>query len=290
MSKKVKSAKLINKFKANFKCPLCDQSIKVINFSSIVCTNNHTFDIAKQGYINFTTRPVNSNYGKDLFEARNKFIMESRLYSPLHETITKTIKEHGIFANPFVIADLGCGEGSHLQSILDQIQDSSITGIGLDISKEGILMAAKKYASPIWFVGDLAKTPFAANSFHVILNILSPANYTEFKRILVQGGLAIKVVPRPSYLKELRKALFVNDKNKDYQNDHTVSLFEENFQLINIQRVTYTQTLTKIERENLVQMTPLTWSANQSRINSFIDQDSAEITLDLDILIGINKE
>ena len=74
MSKKVNSANLINKFKTSFKCPLCDQSIKVINLSSVVCTNNHTFDIAKQGYINFMTRSVNSNYGKDLFETRYKLI------------------------------------------------------------------------------------------------------------------------------------------------------------------------------------------------------------------------
>lgn len=56
-----------------------------------------------------------------------------------------------------------------------------------------------------------------------------------------------------------------------------------------IQQITYKQILTKTDRENLVKMTPLTWSANHSRINSFIEQDSAEITLDLDILIGINN-
>lgn len=289
MSKKVNSANLINKFKTSFKCPLCDQSIKVVNLSSVVCTNNHTFDIAKQGYINFMTRSIKSNYGKDLFETRYKLITKSKLYSPLHEAVAQIIKKHGILANPFMIADLGCGEGSHLHSIIDQIENNIITGVGLDLSKEGILMAAKNYSDFIWFVGDLARTPFTDTSFHVILNILSPANYAEFKRILVQDGLVIKAVPRPSYLKELRETLFIDEKNSDYQNDHTVSLFEKNFQLLDIQQVTNTQILTKTDRENLVKMTPLTWSANRSRINSFIEQDSAKITLDLDILIGLNK-
>ena len=203
--------------------------------------------------------------------------------------MAQIIKEHGILANPFMIADLGCGEGSHLHSIIDQIENNIITGVGLDLSKEGILMAAKNYSDFIWFVGDLARTPFTDTSFHVILNILSPANYAEFKRILVQDGLVIKAVPRPNYLKELREALFIDEKNSDYQNDHTVSLFEKNFQLLDIQQVTNTQILTKTDRENLVKMTPLTWSANRSRINSFIEQDSAKITLDLDILIGLNK-
>src|SRR5699024_9854316 len=144
----------------------------------------------------------------------------------------RTIKEYNVAASPLMIADLGCGEGSHLQSILENLSDNNIVGVGLDISKEGILMAAKKYANPIWLVGDLAKPPFADHSFHVILNILSPANYNEFKRILAPDGLAIKVVPRSHYLQELRDALFVNDENNDYQNDHTVSLFKENFELL----------------------------------------------------------
>jgi len=45
-------------------------------------------------------------------------------------------------------------------------------------------MAYKNYQNPIWLVGDLANILLTSQSCHVILNILSPANYMEFKRVL----------------------------------------------------------------------------------------------------------
>jgi len=280
----------MHKIVTAFKCPICDQAIQVVNLRNVVCTNNHTFDIAKQGYINFMMRPVTNNYGKKLFEARHKVITEIKLYSPLHKEITNIIKQHqNVSATPFLLADLGCGEGSHLHSIMEYLRNFNVTGVGLDISKEGVLIAARNYTDPIWFVGDLAKSPLSDHSFHFILNILSPANYTEFKRILTHNGLIIKVVPRSGYLKELREALFANESIKAYQNDHTASLFKEHFQPITTKRVEHTQVLQKDELTHLVQMTPLTWSADQQKIDSFIDQDFAEITVDLDVLVGKRK-
>lgn len=33
-------------------------------------------------------------------------------------------------------------------------------------------------------------------------------------------------------------------------------------------------------------MTPLTWSAKEERLKSFLEEDSVEITVDLDVLVG----
>ena len=46
--------------------------------------------------------------------------------------------------------------------------------------------------------------------------------------------------------------------------------------------------LDKSAIEWLVQMTPLTWSTTEERVASFLNKDSAQITVDLDILIGKN--
>lgn len=151
-------------------------------------------------------------------------------------------------------------------------------------------MAAKRYDNQIWLVGDLAKSPLADQSFHVILNILSPSNYKEFKRILVEDGLVIKVVPRPHYLKELREVLFDNNEKKVYKNDQIVALFKKHLHLLDVFHLCYTKSLKKADLKNLVQMTPLAWSADKARIDAFINWDSAAITVDLDILVGVNKE
>src|SRR5699024_6375645 len=175
---------------------------------------------------------------------------------------------------PVIMLDAGCGEGSHLQMILNECNNEAITGIGLDISKEGIIMAAKKYKTPIWLVGDLASTPFADQSSHIILNILSPANYMEFKRILAPDGLVIKVVPRANYLKELRDIIFTDENKKIYSNDETVSLFKEHFYQVKQSKVSYSKVWKQEELMNLVQMAPLSWNVKEERLDAFMNQDS----------------
>src|SRR5699024_5445925 len=97
-----------------------------------------------------------------------------------------------------------CGECSHLSHIASGLRTNT-TNIGIDISKEAIIAATKNNIDAIWLVGDLAKIPLQSISIDVLLNILSPANYEEFKRISKNDGLCIKLVPRQNYLRELRE-------------------------------------------------------------------------------------
>jgi 23S rRNA (guanine745-N1)-methyltransferase len=291
VTNKEKSAELVSKYVHVFSCPLCNSQMKVANLKSLVCINNHTFDFAKQGYINMITRSTNSHYDKELFKARQKIIIESDLYALPNEKISEVINEKINASNGEVmILDAGCGEGSHLQRILDEYKNEMVTRVGIDISREGIRMAASNYKKSIWLVGDLANLPLVEQSSHVILNILSPANYMEFKRVLVPEGLIVKVVPRSNYLKELREALFDDTDKKSYKNDETVSLFKRHFNLVDIFNLSYTKELTQTELTNLAQMSPLVWNSKKEHIDQFTNQGLSEITVDLDILVGINAK
>lgn len=288
-SKKVKSAERFSNFEEAFMCPLCEKSMKVIDFKSMICTKNHTFDFAKQGYVNLLTGPSNSHYKKELFEARHKIIMESNLYTSMHAIIANVIMENmQVSSDALTVLDVGCGEGSHLHKIVTEC-NTPIRGIGLDISKEGIALASKRYENYIWIVGDLAESPFKDQSIHTILNIFSPSNYKEFKRLLVRDGLVIKVVPGPGYLKELREMFFDDRSKKVYQNKETVSLFKKHFRLLDTFTLRYTKNIHKDELKDLVAMTPLSWSSNQARSDAYVNQDAAEITVDVNILVGIRR-
>lgn len=290
MTKKEKTAKLVRDFIEVFRCPLCKESMQVVDLKSIVCPKRHTFDFAKQGYVNLMSRPSKSQYNKELFDARQKIITESNLFTSLHQQISQLIKEYIDVSNdPVVVLDAGCGEGSHLQRILEECKNKKITGVGLDVAKEGILMAAKKYEDPIWVVGDLANSPLADQSFHVILNILSPSNYKEFKRIIVQDGVVIKVVPGSNYLKELRGTVFDQTEKKNYKNNKTVSLFKKHFHEVKVTNLNETMNVNKKEIINLIQMTPLTWNLNKTELDMFTRETSSRITVDLDILVGVNQ-
>jgi 23S rRNA (guanine745-N1)-methyltransferase len=290
MTNKEKSAELVNKYVHVFSCPLCNSSMKVLDLKSLICLENHTFDFAKQGYVNMMNRSTNSHYDKELFKARQKIIIKSNLFTLLHQKISEIIIENmDALKGEIMIFDAGCGEGSHLQRILDECENITIRGIGLDISTEGIKIAASNYKESIWLVGDLANSPLVDQSCNVILNILSPANYKEFKRVLVPDGLVIKVVPSINYLKELREALFNDTDKKSYKNDETVSLFNQHFHQADMLNLSYSMELTQKELTNLVQMSPLTWNTSQKDIDRIINQGISEVTVDLDLLVGINK-
>src|SRR5699024_12757304 len=94
MTNKEKSAKVVSEIVDIFRCPICHRSMKVVDFKSLICSNNHTFDFAKQDYVNMLTRPSNQHYDKNLFEARQKIIIVSKLYSSLQKKYSKIISNH----------------------------------------------------------------------------------------------------------------------------------------------------------------------------------------------------
>ncbi|WP_404354730.1 methyltransferase domain-containing protein [Cytobacillus firmus] len=272
------------------RCPLCEESLQVVQSRSLICPNRHTFDISHLGYVNMLSHSPKSRYNKALFEARKKIIMESDLFKLLHEKISAVIDTYSADSDtPAFILDAGCGEGSHLEKILGNSRNRTLTGIGLDLSKAGIAQAAKRYKQSIWLVGDLAKPPLADHSMNMILNIFSPSNYKEFKRILAPDGLIIKVVPRAAHLKELRNAINGSKEKSLYKNDETISLFKKHFTLTDIITVSDTRELNKSDRTHLVQMSPLAWYSNETALDAFITKNR-QITIDADILIGLNQK
>ena len=240
------------------------------------CENRHSFDVAKQGYVYMLAKPMNSMYSKELFDSRHH-IITSGLYDRVQQKIAEIIGITGA-----QILDTGCGEGSHLARICARLEEA--TGVGIDISKEAIVAAAKFNPSQIWCVGDLAKSPYQAASFDIILNFLSPANYEEFARLLKPGGKVIKVVPQENYLKELRMQAFADTEKESYTNESTVARFKEQFENVTVERITYTMPLAESDVPKLLQMTPIGWHVENKDAITL-----REITIDLDILIGTDR-
>ncbi|MBO7746912.1 methyltransferase domain-containing protein [Paenibacillus sp. MWE-103] len=287
MTKKMRSIRRVQAREADFKCPLCGGRMAVLDAGSLVCENRHTFDFAKQGYLNFAPRAQAGGYTKELFEARRRIITESGLYAPLHEQLAEAIAAYGPGAGgPAAIADIGCGEGSHLAMLLRRRGGPDAAAVGVDLAKDAVRLAAAAYEGPIWLAGDLANLPFRDGTFGVLLNILSPANYREFGRLLAPGGLLLKAVPRAGYLRELREALFGGREREPYANDATIARFDRRVRLLDAVRVRHAMLLRQAELRDLTRMTPLAWSADRARTEAFAARDAAEITVDVDLLIG----
>lgn len=281
----MKSAQNASHIQASFRCPICQAPMNVVELKSMVCLHNHTFDFTKTGYVNFLTQQLKTKYDKELFTSRKKLITESEFFTPLTKTITEMIQQH-TSSESVCIVDMGCGEGSHLANICGALTDKTeVIGVGIDIAKEGVLAASKSYGEELWVVADIANAPFQDKQFDIILNILSPSNYAEFHRLMKDDGMVIKIVPQQNYLKELREFFYESEK-QSYSNEDTVELFQSHFQNVQSKRISYSVSLDRTALESLLRMTPLTWSADEKQIQAFLENESSEITVDLEVLIG----
>jgi len=270
-------------------CPLCFSPL-VYDGRSVRCAGNHCYDISRQGYINFLTRPVKTKYDSQLFRSRS-IIIHSGFYDPLHEFITGMIAgKLRSTAASFNILDAGCGEGSHLailQKKLERRTCESVCAAGVDISKEGIALASRKHKNPLWLAADLANCPLGSGQFQCILNLLSPSNYAEFQRMLSDGGIIIKVLPEMDYLKELREILHGTElKRESYTNIETQKLFKQHFGQTEVRHLKYKVHLDQPLIGHLAAMTPLSWQAAATARQEIRGMDSLEITVNLTVLLG----
>ena len=278
-----------------FKCPVCEDRMSIDDFKSIICLNNHCFDISRRGYVNFLLKPSKHKYDKKLFESRN-IICKMGFFEPIIKSIVSIIEEsisNSHSSNKYIrILDAGCGEGYHLSQIMKILQKNQgvhYQGVGIDISKDGIQIASKNYKDIIWCVADLAKLPFMNKKFDIVLNILSPSNYSEFSRVVRNEGILIKVVPDSEYLKELRNILYQGTDKELYSNEKVIEHFSRYFEIREIKSVLYKVSISKEELNHLIKMTPLSWGAAEEMIEKASDSKIENITADFTIIIGKSR-
>ena len=277
MLKKIEYTKnnLLNKKIENiFMCPICYNDIKIHN-NSLICKNGHCYDISKKGYFTLLKKnklKIDNIYDINLFKNRMEFIKKGYYYE-LHKLISKIIIEKD---NSQIIVDMGCGDGTHDNIILNLIDNNQTFIIGADISKVGIECATDYVNNNfVPLVADLNYIPLKDKSVDIILNILSPSNEKEMNRILKQDGIIIKVTPKKEYLCELRELLHI----KEYENESQIEKnIDKNYIILKKYTINEKKALNDQTMLNLINMTPL--SKNYS-----CDKKISKITIALNIYV-----
>ena len=239
------------------KCPLCGHAFDMLDFS-LKCKTGHTYDLAKKGYANLFSgyTKIVKTYDKALFSAR-KAVADSGLYSRLTDRLCDIISGYGARS----ILDAGCGCGNLTHEIFKSAAGAGHAPVfAVDLSKEGIESAAGNFCENdlIWLVANLNNLPFGDSKFGVILNIMSPANYQEFKRALKPGGILLKVMPDAGYLKELRRFIYGDNDKNEYSNKDVMNNLAENTDVKEVTGVEYTHLVSAGNVAALFDMTPLT--------------------------------
>lgn len=262
-----------------FACPICQENLTLVE-SSLKCCNRHSFDLAKFGYVNLAPQIKQSaNYDKENFQNRQQ-ILEAGFYQAILEAISDLLASS---KNAKTILDIGCGEGFYSRKLQKRHPDK--TFYAFDISKDSVQIAAKSEANWAvnWFVGDLARLPIKDASMDILLDIFSPANYGEFRRVLSKDGILIKVIPTKNHLKEIRQKVQDQLTNKDYSNQDIKNHFQEHFTILSSKTASLTKTITADQLQALLSMTPLLFHIDQSKIDW---SNLTEITIEAEILVG----
>ncbi len=262
-----------------FACPICQENLTLVE-SSLKCNNRHSFDLAKFGYVNLAPQIKQSaNYDKENFQNRQQ-ILESGFYHAILEAVSDLLANS---ETSTTVLDIGCGEGFYSRKLQERHPDK--TFYAFDISKDSVQIAAKSEPNWAvnWFVGDLARLPIKDASMDILLDIFSPANYGEFRRVLSKDGILIKVIPTKNHLKEIRQKVQDQLTNKDYSNQDIKNHFQEHFTILSSQTASLTKTITANQLQALLSMTPLLFHIDQSKIDW---SQLTEITIEAEILVG----
>lgn len=262
-----------------FSCPICQENLSLVE-SSLKCSNRHSFDLAKFGYVNLAPQIKQSaNYDKENFQNRHQ-ILEAGFYQNILEAISNLLSNS---ESAKTVLDIGCGEGFYSRKLQESHPEK--TFYAFDISKDSVQIAAKSEPNWAvnWFVGDLARLPIKDGSMDILLDIFSPANYGEFRRVLSKDGILIKVIPTENHLKEIRQMVQDQLTKKDYSNQDIKEHFQEHFSIQSSQIASLTKPITAEQRQALLTMTPLLFHVDHTKIDW---SQLTEITIEAEILVG----
>ena len=179
----------------NILCPVCKKTL-IKSERSYCCENRHTFDIAKEGYLNLNLKnSQNSGDNPEMIRARRSFL-EKGYYGFLKDAIASLLDEDDS------LVDLACGEGYYTRDF--GCRDK----VGIDLSKTGLKIASKSDKSTLYLLNSIFHNPLPDCCADKVVTIFAPIADEEIVRILKDDGRFILVRPDVRHLIELKEAIY----------------------------------------------------------------------------------
>lgn len=187
-------------------CPVCGDAL-CFRSRTAACGKGHSFDLAKEGYVNLLRSSKNGDLiGDDKQSARSRRDFLNKGYY-------RILRDHlaGLFIDKKgSLLDICCGEGYYTSAL----GHDELSVYGFDISREMVRLAAKRGGGTC-FVANMASIPVADGSFDYATHLFAPFNEKEFCRVLKPGGSLYTVIPGSRHLFGLKQALY----ETPYEND-----------------------------------------------------------------------
>ena len=194
-------------------CPVCGAQLNQQE-RTFLCPNRHSFDMARQGYVNLLTVQLKHSLApgdtREQVLSRRSFL-EAGYYAPIAQTLIDTAKKYGVTGE---ILDIGCGEGWYSAQLAKALE---LPLTGLDISKEAVRCAAGKYKDALWLCATAAHIPVSDGSAGLLTSLFALTLPEEFRRVLAPDGLYFQVLAAEDHLLGLKSIIYdqLHHKEKD---------------------------------------------------------------------------
>tara|TARA_R110002072_G_scaffold144976_1_gene291153 strand:- start:14 stop:862 length:849 start_codon:yes stop_codon:yes gene_type:complete len=260
-------------------CPLDGLALD-LHSGVLACPRGHSFDIARQGYVNLLLaqekRSRDPGDSKAMISARRNFL-NAGYYAPLAAELARVAIAAG--SGLSTVVDAACGEGYYDAQLLQAAPDLADNFIGFDISKWALQSAAPRLPAT-WLVASNRQIPLRDASVDMLLSLFGFPELGEFGRVLKPAGILLIAEAGPQHLLELRRLIYprLTDKNDDAKAFYAAG----GFQLEGESRVTYTTTeLPKNRIADLLLMTPHLYRASAEGKARVAELQALALTIDV---------
>ena len=245
-----------------YRCPSCGNRLNPENAGKTYrCPNNHSFDRAKEGYLNLLLaqhkRSRNPGDSDEMIRSRQRFLNRG-YYDNLALNIGQQLSSMAINSR---VLDIGCGEGFYLQAISAVRDDLQL--VGVDISKTAVRLAAKRPFNAQLAVDSSFNLALFDNSIDMAMAIFSPFSPAEASRVIKPKGYLMLVGPGKQHLSGLTDHIY--DQPVPHQGNHKFIDNSDEFRLLNEMDILQTIDVEGSAIADLLHMTPYYWHAKSAQ-------------------------
>lgn len=188
-------------------CPVCGSEL-IFSERSCFCGSGHSFDIAKEGYVNLLTgnrKSGDSTGDSRKMAASRRDFLNKGYFSPLKDMLTDYIASN---CGDGAGLDICCGEGWYTDSLGGRER------YGFDLSREMVRLAAKR-KNGVSFVSNISSIPIKSGSVAAAIHLFAPFHNSEFSRIMSEDGILLTAVAGEDHLMAIKRLLY----DSPYKND-----------------------------------------------------------------------
>ncbi|GGM25239.1 ubiquinone biosynthesis protein [Micromonospora sonchi] len=294
------------------RCPVCVEPLAEITAGAsraLGCPRRHSFDIARQGYVNLLAgRAPHGGDTAEMVAARADFLAAGHydiISAALADAARSVLpvdarggvvdderhgdtRRHGGPAGAYpLVVEAGAGTGWHLAAVLAALPGAA--GLALDVSKPALRRAARIHPRVTAALADTwQRLPLADASAALLLNVFAPRNGAEFHRILHPGGRLLVVTPAADHLTELVDALDLLRVDPAKADRVAASLgghFTEESATVHRQELI----LSGAEVTTLVGMGPSAWHADPAGLGARLAQLGEPVRVTMAVRLDVHR-